>query len=41
MRHRDVVPLAQTERILTADDRQEEVDRRFFAIATDLIGTPC
>jgi RHS repeat-associated protein len=38
--HRDVVPLAQTERILTADDRQEEIDRRFFAIATDLIGTP-
>ncbi|MFE7803223.1 putative T7SS-secreted protein [Streptomyces sp. NPDC057430] len=38
--HRDTVPLAQTERILTADDRQKEVDRRFFAIATDLIGTP-
>ncbi|MFI1953206.1 putative T7SS-secreted protein [Streptomyces xinghaiensis] len=38
--HRDVVPLAQTERILTAGDRQEEIDRRFFAIATDLIGTP-
>ncbi|WP_336113370.1 putative T7SS-secreted protein [Streptomyces sp. PTD9-10] len=38
--HRDVVPLAQTERILTADTRQEEVDRRFFAIATDLVGTP-
>ncbi|MGW9368609.1 putative T7SS-secreted protein [Streptomyces xanthophaeus] len=38
--HRGDVPMAQTERILTADDRQEEVDRRFFAIATDLIGTP-
>ncbi|MER5492485.1 putative T7SS-secreted protein [Streptomyces sp. NPDC002490] len=38
--HRDLVPLAQTERILTADDRQQEIDRRFFAIATDLIGTP-
>ncbi|MFD4943043.1 putative T7SS-secreted protein [Streptomyces sp. NPDC058239] len=38
--HQDVVPLAQTERILTADGRQEEIDRRFFAIATDLIGTP-
>ncbi|MFI6287435.1 putative T7SS-secreted protein [Streptomyces sp. NPDC051018] len=38
--HLDVVPLAQTERILTADDRQKEIDRRFFAIATDLIGTP-
>lgn len=38
--HRGDVPLAQTERILTADDRQDEIDRRFFAIATDLIGTP-
>ncbi|MFF7143160.1 putative T7SS-secreted protein [Streptomyces nodosus] len=38
--HWDVVPLAQTERVLTADSRQQEVDRRFFAIATDLIGTP-
>ncbi|MFF9062414.1 putative T7SS-secreted protein [Streptomyces sp. NPDC014882] len=38
--HRDVVPLAQTERILTTDTRQEEIDRRFFAIATDLVGTP-
>ncbi|WP_217135859.1 putative T7SS-secreted protein [Streptomyces sp. AC558_RSS880] len=38
--HRDVVPLAQTERILTADSGQEEIDRRFFAIATDLVGTP-
>lgn len=38
--HRGHTPLAQTERILTADDRQEEIDRRFFAIATDLIGTP-
>ncbi|SCG00319.1 RHS protein [Streptomyces sp. MnatMP-M17] len=38
--HRADVPLAQTERILTADDRQEEIDRRFFAIATDPIGTP-
>ncbi|MGW7453518.1 RHS repeat-associated core domain-containing protein [Streptomyces sp. NPDC054787] len=38
--HRGDVPLAQTERILTADNRQEEINRRFFAIATDLIGTP-
>ncbi|WP_416978802.1 putative T7SS-secreted protein [Streptomyces sp. T028] len=38
--HRADVPLAQTERILMADDRQEEIDRRFFAITTDLIGTP-
>ncbi|MEV5547723.1 putative T7SS-secreted protein [Streptomyces sp. NPDC052309] len=38
--HRGLVPIAQTERILTPDARQEEVDRRFFAIATDLIGAP-
>ncbi|MFF1337604.1 putative T7SS-secreted protein [Streptomyces sp. NPDC058290] len=38
--HRFDVPLAQTERILTPDARQEEIDRRFFAIATDLVGTP-
>ncbi|MEU6885361.1 putative T7SS-secreted protein [Streptomyces viridosporus] len=38
--HRSGVPLSQTERILTADARQDEVDRRFFAIATDLVGTP-
>ncbi|WP_371774542.1 putative T7SS-secreted protein [Streptomyces sp. NBC_01438] len=38
--HRGLVPFAQTERILSPDDRQAEIDRRFFAIATDLIGTP-
>ncbi|QNP63633.1 putative T7SS-secreted protein [Streptomyces genisteinicus] len=38
--HRGLVPLAQTERVLTPDARQEEIDRRFFAVATDLIGTP-
>ncbi|MFJ3225964.1 putative T7SS-secreted protein [Streptomyces sp. NPDC086783] len=38
--HRGATPLTQTERILTADDGQAEIDRRFFAIATDLIGTP-
>ncbi|MER6780930.1 MULTISPECIES: putative T7SS-secreted protein [unclassified Streptomyces] len=38
--HRFDVPLAQTERILTPDTHQEEIDRRFFAIATDLVGTP-
>ncbi|MDG9704423.1 DUF6531 domain-containing protein [Streptomyces sp. DH37] len=32
-------PLAQTERLLDPDDRAE-VDRRFFAIVTDLVGTP-
>ncbi|MEU6523939.1 putative T7SS-secreted protein [Streptomyces sp. NPDC046924] len=38
--HRGLAPLAQTERILTPDTRQAEVDRRFFAIVTDLIGAP-
>ncbi|MEU0847396.1 putative T7SS-secreted protein [Streptomyces flaveolus] len=38
--HRGLVPIAQTERILTPDARQEEIDRRFFAVATDLIGSP-
>ncbi|MFF5653994.1 putative T7SS-secreted protein [Streptomyces collinus] len=38
--HRGLTPIAQTERILTADARQEEIDRRFFAIATDLVGAP-
>lgn len=38
--HRGLVPLAQTERILSADLAQEEIDRRFFAIATDLVGAP-
>jgi RHS repeat-associated protein len=38
--HRGLAPLSQTERLLTPDDRQEEIDRRFFAIATDLVGTP-
>ena len=32
-------PLTQTERLLDPDDRAE-VDRRFFAIVTDLVGTP-
>ncbi|WP_428952865.1 putative T7SS-secreted protein [Streptomyces sp. cg35] len=38
--HQDVVPLAQTERILDAENGRAEIDRRFFAIATDLVGTP-
>ena len=37
--HRGRTPLAQTERRLDAVS-QREVDARFFAIATDLIGTP-
>ena len=35
-----VRPLAQTERIDTPDASQEAVDERFFAIVTDLVGTP-
>ncbi|MEU6811480.1 putative T7SS-secreted protein [Streptomyces sp. NPDC046831] len=38
--HRGLVPLSQTERLLSPDSRQEEIDRRFFAIATDLVGSP-
>ncbi|CAM5351664.1 hypothetical protein SAVIM338S_01222 [Streptomyces avidinii] len=36
--HRGLKPLAQTERILGAG--QEVVDERFYAIVTDLVGTP-
>jgi RHS repeat-associated protein len=39
--HQGLRPLAQTERLLpTADASQEEIDSRFFAIVTDLVGTP-
>ncbi|MFE0187227.1 putative T7SS-secreted protein [Streptomyces sp. NPDC058989] len=38
--HDGLRPIAQTERKLLADGPQEEVDRRFFAIVTDLVGTP-
>ncbi|WP_051901833.1 putative T7SS-secreted protein [Streptomyces xanthophaeus] len=38
--HNGVRPLAQTERLLTADDEQDVVDERFFALVTDLVGTP-
>ncbi|NBM20176.1 putative T7SS-secreted protein [Streptomyces sp. GC420] len=38
--HDGLRPLAQTERITAADAGQEEIDRRFFAIVTDLVGTP-
>ncbi|MFK4264289.1 putative T7SS-secreted protein [Streptomyces milbemycinicus] len=37
--HRGLHPLAQTERITDATT-QQEIDRRFFAIVTDLVGTP-
>jgi RHS repeat-associated protein len=38
--HEGLRPLAQTERILSSDTRQDLIDERFFAIATDLVGTP-
>ncbi|AIR98138.1 putative T7SS-secreted protein [Streptomyces glaucescens] len=38
--HRGLHPVAQTERIHSANGSQEEIDSRFFAIITDLIGTP-
>ncbi|MFF9767123.1 putative T7SS-secreted protein [Streptomyces sp. NPDC014636] len=37
--HQGLRPLSQTERILPTDT-QEEIDSRFFAIVTDLVGTP-
>ncbi|MDT0450530.1 putative T7SS-secreted protein [Streptomyces hesseae] len=33
-------PVAQTERISATDASQAEIDSRFFAIVTDLVGTP-
>ncbi|MGW4998964.1 putative T7SS-secreted protein [Streptomyces hydrogenans] len=38
--HDGTRPLAQTERISTADAPQTFFDERFFAIVTDLVGTP-
>ncbi|MFF4020398.1 putative T7SS-secreted protein [Streptomyces sp. NPDC001843] len=38
--HQGLRPLSQTERITAAEAPQEEIDSRFFAIVTDLIGTP-
>ncbi|MFF4499346.1 putative T7SS-secreted protein [Streptomyces sp. NPDC001401] len=39
--HQGIRPLTQTERKTTAADAsQEEIDSRFYAIVTDLIGTP-
>ncbi|MEU5953041.1 DUF6531 domain-containing protein [Streptomyces sp. NPDC047525] len=38
--HNGLQPIAQTERITASDARQEEIDARFFAIVTDLVGTP-
>ncbi|MET9499921.1 RHS repeat-associated core domain-containing protein, partial [Streptomyces sp. NPDC006552] len=38
--HQGLQPVAQTERITAADASQDEVDSRFFAIITDLVGSP-
>ncbi|MGW5428990.1 DUF6531 domain-containing protein [Streptomyces sp. NPDC004059] len=38
--HQGLRPLAQTERITAAEAPQDEIDSRFFAIVTDLVGTP-
>ncbi|MGI5195186.1 putative T7SS-secreted protein [Streptomyces sp. CA-288835] len=38
--HQGLRPIAQTERITAAEAPQEEIDSRFFAIVTDLVGTP-
>ncbi|WP_399929799.1 DUF6531 domain-containing protein [Streptomyces kanamyceticus] len=38
--HLGLQPVAQTERITSPENGQEEYDARFFAIVTDLIGTP-
>jgi RHS repeat-associated protein len=38
--HHGQQPLSQTERITASDTSRDEIDRRFFAIVTDLIGTP-
>ncbi|MFJ9003365.1 putative T7SS-secreted protein [Streptomyces canus] len=38
--HQGLHPIAQTERITAADAPQDEIDSRFFAIVTDLVGTP-
>ncbi|MBN0046307.1 RHS repeat protein [Streptomyces actuosus] len=38
--HQGLRPIAQTERITVADAPQQEIDSRFFAIVTDLVGSP-
>lgn len=38
--HQGLRPLTQTERITPAEAPQDEIDSRFFAIVTDLVGTP-
>ncbi|NEA99760.1 putative T7SS-secreted protein [Streptomyces sp. SID13726] len=38
--HQGLHPIAQTERITASDVPRNEIDSRFFAIVTDLVGTP-
>ncbi|WP_020141227.1 putative T7SS-secreted protein [Streptomyces sp. 351MFTsu5.1] len=38
--HQGLHPLSQTERLTSAEAPQQEIDSRFFAIVTDLVGTP-
>ncbi|WP_434594752.1 RHS repeat-associated core domain-containing protein [Streptomyces sp. A5-4] len=38
--HLGLHPITQTERIRAVDSPQDEIDSRFFAIVTDLVGTP-
>jgi uncharacterized protein RhaS with RHS repeats len=38
--HDGVTPVSQTERKIHADAPQHVVDQRFFAIISDLVGTP-
>lgn len=38
--HDGLRPVTQTERVSLADAPQQEIDRRFFAIITDLVGSP-
>ncbi|MFE0132548.1 DUF6531 domain-containing protein [Streptomyces sp. NPDC059037] len=38
--HQGLHPISQSERITAPDASQDEIDTRFFAIVTDLVGTP-
>ncbi|MEU6471939.1 RHS repeat-associated core domain-containing protein [Streptomyces massasporeus] len=38
--HQGLRPISQAERITAADAPQDEIDSRFFAIVTDLVGAP-
>jgi RHS repeat-associated protein len=38
--HQGLHPITQTERITAANAPQDEINSRFFAIVTDLVGTP-